>query len=74
MIEAPLVLFCQPAADFLPHPDACMVTGITPQQADAEGVPENQFIAQIHAELSRPGTCGVGYNSIRFDDEVTRYT
>ncbi len=21
-----------------------------------------------------PGTCGVGYNSIRFDDEVTRYT
>src|SRR5690606_9772490 len=25
-------------------------------------------------ELSQPGTCGVGYNSIRFDDEVTRFT
>ena len=53
---------------------ACLVTGITPQQALAEGVPESEFIARIHDELARPGTCGVGYNSIRFDDEVTRYT
>jgi len=37
-------------------------------------VPECEFIARIHAELSCPGTCGVGYNSLRFDDEVTRHT
>ena len=37
-------------------------------------MPESDFIRQVHAELSRPGTCGVGYNSIRFDDEVSRYT
>ncbi|MBL4608492.1 MAG: exodeoxyribonuclease I, partial [Pseudomonadales bacterium] len=33
-----------------------------------------QFIAKIHQEFSLPGSCGVGYNSIRFDDEVTRNT
>ncbi|MGB5716946.1 MAG: exodeoxyribonuclease I, partial [Gammaproteobacteria bacterium] len=35
---------------------------------------EAEFIACILAELSQPGTCGVGYNSLRFDDEVTRNT
>lgn len=70
----PLVLYAAPARDVLPHPEACLVTGITPQQALAEGVPESEFIRHIHEELARPGTCGVGYNSIRFDDEVTRYT
>ena len=74
VVGEPLVLFSQPARDALPHPEACLVTGITPQRALAEGVSEAEFIRQIHAELSRPGTCGVGYNSIRFDDEVTRYT
>src|SRR5690625_5917625 len=31
-------------------------------------------MAAIVAKLGQPGTCGVGYNSIRFDDEVTRYS
>src|SRR6478752_7610481 len=31
-----------------------------------------QFAAQIHDEFAVPGTCGVGFNSIRFDDEFTR--
>jgi exodeoxyribonuclease-1 len=39
-----------------------------------EGLPEYEFIRKIHDELNTPGTCGVGYNSIRFDDEVTRYS
>jgi exodeoxyribonuclease-1 len=38
-----------------------------------QGLPEHQFAARIEAELARDGTVGVGYNSIRFDDEVTRY-
>src|SRR5690606_19750373 len=74
IIGEPLVQYCQPPQDLLPHPDACLITGITPQLARAKGIPENQFIANIHRELSAPGTCSVGYNSIRFDDEVTRYT
>jgi exodeoxyribonuclease-1 len=38
------------------------------------GLRECEFIAEINAEFSVPGTCVVGYNNIRFDDEVTRYT
>ncbi|WP_101759665.1 exodeoxyribonuclease I [Oceanicoccus sp. KOV_DT_Chl] len=74
IIGEPLVIFCKPAADVLPHPQACLITGITPQQALDQGVCEAEFIRQIHAELAMPGTCAVGYNSIRFDDEVSRYT
>ena len=74
IIGDPLVLYCQPQRDLLPSPQACLITGITPQHAQEQGLPEPKFIAAIHHELSVPGTCGVGYNSIRFDDEVTRYT
>ncbi len=73
-IGEPLVIYCKPASDMLPQPEACMVTGITPRKALTEGVIEAEFIARIHHELSLPGTCGVGYNSLRFDDEVTRNT
>lgn len=74
IIGDPLMIYCQPAFDVLPHPEACAITGITPQFALENGVCEAEFIARIHAELSLPGTCGVGYNSLRFDDEVTRHT
>jgi exodeoxyribonuclease-1 len=70
----PLVVYCRPANDFLPQPRACLITGITPQLALQKGFPECQFISRIHAEMAQPGTCTVGYNSLRFDDEVTRHT
>ena len=70
----PLCLFMRPPRDYLPHPEACLVTGVTPQQAEARGVCEAEFIAAIEAELARPGTCGLGYNSLRFDDTLTRFT
>ena len=73
-IGPPLCLFMRPPRDYLPHPEACLVTGITPQQAEARGVCEAEFIAAIEAELARPGTCAVGYNSLRFDDTLTRFT
>lgn len=74
VIGDPLSIYCRPAEDFLPHPDACLITGITPQKALAEGLPEAEFIARIHEEFARPNTCVAGYNNIRFDDEVTRFT
>jgi exodeoxyribonuclease-1 len=73
VIGDPVVLYCQPTRDMLPVPDACLVTGITPQAALARGVPEPQFAARIDELMSRPGTCAVGYNNFRFDDEVTRF-
>jgi exodeoxyribonuclease I len=73
IISEPLVIYCQPANDFLPQPEACLVTGITPQLALAKGLPEYQFIQKIHHQLSIANTCTVGYNNIRFDDEFTRF-
>lgn len=71
-IEKPLVIYCRLAADSLPHPEACLITGITPQTVEQHGVCEAEFIAQIHEQMSRPNTCSLGYNTLRFDDEVTR--
>ena len=72
-IGDPVMLYCQPSPDSLPDPESCLLTGITPQQCLERGVPEHQFAAQIEAALGQPGTVGVGYNTIRFDDEVTRH-
>lgn len=73
-IAAPVEWFCKPTDDYVPHPEACLLTGITPQMAEEQGIPEPEFIGNVVAELGAPNTCAVGYNSLRFDDEVTRYT
>lgn len=72
-IGEPLMFYCRPAPDYLPDPESCLITGITPQVCLQQGVPEQEFAARIEAELAFPGTVGVGYNTIRFDDEFTRY-
>ncbi|MDQ7090976.1 MAG: exodeoxyribonuclease I [Methylococcales bacterium] len=71
-ISEPLTLYCQPPSDCLPQPDACVITGITPQLAAEKGVCEAEFIKTIHQQFIQPNTCVLGYNSLRFDDEVTR--
>ena len=71
-IGEPVVWYCSPADDVLPHPMACLITGITPQEARFRGVVETCFSENILAEMMQPGTCSVGYNSIRFDDVFTR--
>ena len=73
-IEEPVEIFCRQSDDYLPHPEAVLITGITPQDCQQKGVPEREFIARINQMFSQPGTCVAGYNSIRFDDEFTRYT
>ncbi|MBS3963623.1 MAG: exodeoxyribonuclease I [Methylomonas sp.] len=73
IVEDPLMLYCKPAEDYLPHPEACLITGITPQHALANGVCEAEFAALVHQALAQPGTCALGYNSLRFDDEVSRH-
>jgi len=72
-IDEPMVCYCRPADDVLPQPMACLLTGITPQLARERGLPENEFTARIHEQMSRAGTCSVGYNNFRFDDELTRF-
>ncbi|THJ32443.1 exodeoxyribonuclease I [Lampropedia aestuarii] len=71
--EAPMEWFCKPPLDYLPDPQACLITGITPQQTMENGLAEDAFADHVHGAFSQPGTIGVGYNTIRFDDEFTRY-
>lgn len=73
LIDEPISLFCQPSVDFLPDPEAALITGITPQFAKHHGICEADFLSLVHDSLSQPGTCALGYNSIRFDDEFIRF-
>jgi exodeoxyribonuclease I len=72
-VDVPTMHYCRPAPDFLPEPEACVLTGILPQACLERGLAEVRFADAVEAQLARPGTIGVGYNSIRFDDEVTRF-
>lgn len=73
-IDEPVNLYCQPSEDILPHPAACAITGITPAVLADQGLGEADFMTRVHAQLAAPGTCGAGYNTLRFDDEMTRYS
>lgn len=74
LIGKPLVKYCKLGLDFLPSPEACLVNGLTPQFVNDNGIPEAELIDFVVQEFSKKGTIVVGYNSIKFDDEVTRVT
>ncbi|MEY2730459.1 MAG: exodeoxyribonuclease, partial [Pseudomonadota bacterium] len=69
----PVMLYCKPPRDALPDPDACLITGLTPQLCESRGLNEATFAQRVLDELGHSGTIGVGYNSLGFDDEVTRH-
>jgi exodeoxyribonuclease-1 len=59
--------------DVLPAPEALMVTGITPQQTQADGYTEAEFAQLLTDEIFTKETIVVGFNSVRFDDEFVRH-
>lgn len=73
IIGEPEMWYCQLANDYLPHPAAALITGLTPQLCNKKGLVETEFMQRILNAFSTPNTCVLGYNSLRFDDEVTRY-
>lgn len=73
IIDDPMTLYCRLSPDSLPNPEACLITGLLPQDVNERGLSEREFVDHIYRQFAHPGTCGAGYNSIRFDDEVTRY-
>ena len=73
-IGEPIVLYSKLSPDYLPSPDSCLVTGITPQEVNEKGIPEAEMIERLQQEFLVPDTITVGYNSINFDDEVIRST
>ncbi|MBK9655322.1 MAG: exodeoxyribonuclease I [Rhodanobacteraceae bacterium] len=72
-IDEPIQFRCQPTLDYLPEPEAVAITGIGPEAALRDGVPEPEFAARVLDEMLQPQTCTLGYNSMRFDDEITRH-
>ncbi|MEP6939084.1 MAG: exonuclease domain-containing protein, partial [Rudaea sp.] len=42
-IGEPVSIFCKPPRDVLPSPVSVLITGITPQQAERDGVVEAEF-------------------------------
>lgn len=73
-IGEPINWLCKPDPDVLPSVDACLVTGINPQDLERDGLDAPEFVSRIQAQMMHPGTCSAGYNSLRFDDEFIRHT
>jgi exodeoxyribonuclease-1 len=73
-IGEPMMIYTRMQEDTLPSPTACMITKITPSEVNEKGISEYDFIKMINKEMSVPSTCSLGYNTIQFDDEVTRNT
>ncbi len=71
-IGEPIILYCKLSADYVPDPQSCLVTGITPQEVKEKGIPESEFAQQINEIFSEPYTCVCGFNSLKFDDEFIR--
>ena len=72
IISEPDMFYCRLSNDYLPNPESAIITGITPEITQAEGIPEYQFAHKINQQFTQINTCVVGYNNIRFDDEFTR--
>ncbi len=72
-IGQPYNILIKLTEDVLPDPDAVLITGITPQKTLEEGITETEFCKLFAEEIVQPGTCFVGYNSVRFDDEFMRF-
>lgn len=72
-IGEPLNLLIKLTPDVLPEAAAVLITGITPQQSQADGITEAEFLKLFHSRVVLPSTIFVGYNNVRFDDEFLRY-
>lgn len=73
IIGEPINIHCKQYDDYVPSPEAIVITGITPDYCNEHGLDERDFATQIYHEFMKPNTCVLGFNSIRFDDEMTRY-
>lgn len=73
-IGEPVNILVKITDDALPSPQAIGVTGITPQKTLEDGINEPEFCRYVTEEIFTPGTCALGYNTVRFDDEFMRAT
>jgi len=59
--------------DVIPSPQAILVNRIRAERF-LSGRNEYAAMREIHAQVNRPGTTSIGYNSIGFDDEFLRFS
>lgn len=64
--------FCIPPIDYLPDPNAILITKILPQDTYLNGMNEYFFAHKIHNIFIKSNTCIVGFNNLNFDNLVTR--
>ncbi len=72
-VAEPVNILLKLPDDTLPSPGAVAVTKITPQMTQQDGLTEAEFCRYVTDEIFIPGTCALGFNSVRFDDEFMRH-
>jgi len=73
IVGEPEMFYCRLPDDYLPSVEPAIITGITPDIMQSKGLAEYQFAGKINQLFSQPDTCVVGYNTLRFDEEFSRY-
>lgn len=71
-IDLPIDIYCKPNIDRLPSLDAVLITRITPLHCLNNGISEFEFFKMINEEMSLPFTCTAGFNSVSYDDVMSR--
>ena len=61
-VGEPVNILIRMGEEVLPHPEAVMVTKITPQDTLREGISEAEFAKYAMEEIFTPGTIAVGFN------------
>jgi exodeoxyribonuclease-1 len=73
VVDVPIDIYCQLPGDKLPHPVAIAITKINPMHCQSVGLPEPAFFRMIELEMSTHSLCVTGYNSMGYDEDVTRF-
>jgi len=60
IVGEPVMFFAKPPREMPPNPEACLITGIAPQQAEREGLVEAEFAARVHEQLAQPASSCIG--------------
>lgn len=72
IVAPPILLYAKLSPDYLPVPQSCLVTHITPQAVNEKGIPEADVIRILRSEMMKSNTITLGYNTVAFDDECVR--
>lgn len=73
ILDEPNNWYCLPSGERMPHPQALLITKISLKKVREIGLPEPVFFRKIHQEMSVYATCNTGFNSLKYDDEMSRF-